>query len=112
MMADSGEIEQIFTNLFANSLYEMQHGGVLGVTVHYDGQKATIEVSDTGGGIPRENLSQIFDPFFTTKTKGTGFGLSVVLRIVKNYHGHINVRSTAGEGTVFNLEFPLALQSN
>lgn len=110
MMADGGEIEQIFNNLFANSLYEMQHGGVLGVRVRCDGNKVIVEVSDTGGGIPRENLSKIFDPFFTTKTKGTGFGLSVVLRIVKSYHGHINVRSTAGEGTVFNLEFPLVGQ--
>lgn len=108
MMADKGEIEQIFNNLFANSLYEMQHGGVLGVAIGYDGQMVTIEVSDTGGGIPRENLSQIFDPFFTTKSKGTGFGLSVVLRIVKNYRGHIHVNSTPGEGTVFSLEFPVA----
>lgn len=107
MMADSGEIEQIFNNLFANSLYEMQHGGVLGVTIRYDGRKLMIDVSDTGGGIPEENLSQIFDPFFTTKSKGTGFGLSVVLRIVKNYKGHIHVCSTPGEGTVFSLEFPL-----
>jgi hypothetical protein len=111
MMADSGEIEQIFNNLFANSLYEMQHGGVLKVGVDYDGRKVCIEVSDTGGGIPKDNLSKIFDPFFTTKTKGTGFGLSVVLRIVKNYKGHINVCSTEGEGTVFNLEFPLIAET-
>lgn len=108
MMADCGEIEQIFNNLFANSLYEMQHGGVLGVEVRHDGRKLMVTVSDTGSGIPKENLNQIFDPFFTTKTKGTGFGLSVVLRIVKNYQGHIHVDSSPGEGTVFNLEFPLA----
>lgn len=106
MMADSGEIEQIFNNLFANSLYEMQHGGVLEVGVGCDDQRVTIEVSDTGGGIPKDNLTKIFDPFFTTKAKGTGFGLSVVLRIVKSYKGHINVRSIEGEGTIFNLEFP------
>jgi signal transduction histidine kinase len=108
-MADIGEIEQIFNNLFANSLYEMQHGGCLGVTVRYDSNKVSIAVSDTGSGIPKENLTKIFDPFFTTKAKGTGFGLSVVLRIVKTYQGHISVRSTEGEGTVFNLEFPLAV---
>ncbi|MGE4491207.1 MAG: response regulator [Syntrophotalea sp.] len=109
IMADIGEIEQIFNNLFANSLYEMQHGGCLGVTVRYDSNKVSIAVSDTGSGIPKENLTKIFDPFFTTKAKGTGFGLSVVLRIVKTYQGHISVRSTEGEGTVFNLEFPLAV---
>jgi signal transduction histidine kinase len=110
-MADSGEIEQIFNNLFANSLYEMQHGGVLEVGVGCDDQRVTIEVSDTGGGIPKDNLTKIFDPFFTTKAKGTGFGLSVVLRIVKSYKGHINVRSIEGEGTIFNLEFPLAAET-
>lgn len=108
MMADVSEIEQIFSNLFANALYEMQHGGVLGIRVEHDGENIRVVVSDTGSGIPAENLSKIFDPFFTTKSKGTGFGLSVVLRIVKSYNGHIKVTSNAGEGTVFHLELPLA----
>jgi hypothetical protein len=108
MMADVSEIEQIFSNLFANALYEMQHGGVFGIRVEHDGENIRVVVSDTGSGIPAENLSKIFDPFFTTKSKGTGFGLSVVLRIVKSYNGHIKVTSNAGEGTVFHLELPLA----
>ncbi len=107
IMANSAEVEQIFTNLFTNAIYEMRKGGRLGVRLARDRDRTQIEVSDTGQGIPPENLSKIFDPFFTTKPKGTGFGLSVVLRIVKTYHGHIKAKSEIGQGTVFQIEFPV-----
>lgn len=107
IMANSAEVEQIFTNLFTNAIYEMRKGGRLGVRLARDRDRLQIEVSDTGPGIPPENLSKIFDPFFTTKPKGTGFGLSVVLRIVKTYHGHIKAKSEIGQGTVFQIEFPV-----
>jgi signal transduction histidine kinase len=107
ILADASEIEQIFSNLISNSLYEMQKGGKLGVRLSHDEGTIYISISDTGGGIPKENLGKIFDPFFTTKTKGTGFGLSVVLRIVKTYSGRISVESTEGEGTVFHVQLPL-----
>ncbi len=109
LLSDATEIEQIFSNLIANAIYEMQDGGRLGVRLDQDGgSKIRIDISDTGRGIPKENLNKIFDPFFTTKTKGTGFGLSVVLRIVKTYGGRISVESTEGEGTVFHIELPLS----
>lgn len=106
-LADASEIAQVFNNLFANALYEMQQGGRLGVRLSHDDQMVSVSVSDTGGGIPKASLTKIFDPFFTTKTKGTGFGLSVVLRIVKTYGGRITVDSVEGEGTTFHLQFPL-----
>ena len=65
-------------------------------------------LADAGCGIPEEHLNMIFDPFFTTKEKGTGFGLSVVLRIVKTYAGRIAVDSRPGEGTTFRVWLPLA----
>ena len=102
------EVEQIFTNLFTNAIYEMRQGGELGVRLARDRDRLQIEVSDTGLGISPENLSKIFDPFYTTKPKGTGFGLSVVLRIVKTYQGHIKAQSEIGQGTVFQIEFPVA----
>ena len=105
--ADATEVEQIFTNLFTNSLFEMQDGGILGIRLYHDDQAIHVVVSDTGGGIPAENLSKIFDPFFTTKARGTGFGLSVVLRIIKNYQGRVSVDSTPGAGTRFHIQFPL-----
>jgi signal transduction histidine kinase len=107
ILADAAEIEQIFSNLFVNSLYEMQEGGKLGIRLSHDEGTIFISVSDTGGGIPQQNLKRIFDPFFTTKTKGTGFGLSVVLRIVKTYSGRISVDSVEGKGTVFHLQLPM-----
>jgi len=107
IMADPAELKQIFNNLFVNSIYEMPQGGVLSIHLNHDQDHIQIVVSDTGGGIPKENLNKIFDPFFTTKTKGTGFGLSVVLRIVKTYGGKINVDSHEGEGSSFQIELPL-----
>lgn len=108
ILADAGEIEQIFSNLFLNSLYEMQQGGTLGIRLSHDERAIGISVADTGGGIPAENLNKVFEPFFTTKAKGTGFGLSVVLRIIKTYNGQISVHSTIGEGAVFNIRLPLS----
>jgi hypothetical protein len=108
ILADASEIEQIFNNLFVNSLYEMQEGGKLGIRLSHDEHTIFVSVSDTGGGIPQENLKRIFDPFFTTKNKGTGFGLSVVLRIVKTYSGRISVDSVEGKGTVFHLQLPMS----
>ncbi|HEY7745188.1 MAG TPA: response regulator [Desulfuromonadales bacterium] len=111
IQADTTEIGQIFSNLFANALYEMRQGGTLEVCLSHDEKEIAIEVSDSGGGIPRENLGQIFDPFFTTKEKGTGFGLSVVLRIVKTYGGRISADSVLGEGTTFHIRLPLSIKT-
>ncbi len=107
LVGNQDEFVQIFTNLFVNALQAMADGGLLSVEMEQQGEKIYIEVSDNGSGIPQENLSKVFDPFFTTKNKGTGFGLSVVLRSVKNYHGSIRVSSSLGKGTSFYLEFPV-----
>jgi len=107
ILADADELGQIFSNLFANALFEMKAGGTLSVILESDDKEALVTVSDTGGGIPEEHLNNIFDPFFTTKDRGTGFGLSVVLRIVKTYAGRINVESNS-QGTSFQIWLPLA----
>ena len=105
--ADPSEIEQIFTNLFLNAIHEMQHGGSLKVFLDHDDKDVIMQVSDTGKGIPKANIPNIFDPFFTTKSKGTGMGLSVVLRIVKTYKGKIEVAQTGDAGTTFSVRLPL-----
>lgn len=105
--ADPAELKQIFTNLFLNAIHEMSDGGRLGVELYHDDSDVTVLVSDTGRGIPLENLPSIFDPFFTTKSRGTGMGLSVVLRIVKNYRGRIEVAKTGDSGTVFLVSLPI-----
>lgn len=107
IQADPAEIKQIFTNLLANALYEMPQGGRLGVRMSKDERTVSVAVSDTGKGVPPENLGKIFDPFFTTKVKGTGFGLSLVLRIVRNYGGKITVQNRHEGGTAFHVCLPL-----
>ena len=108
ILADPDELGQVFSNLFANALFEMKQGGSLSVTLECDDSEALVTISDTGDGIPEEHMNKIFDPFFTTKERGTGFGLSVVLRIVKTYSGRIHVESEPGQGTTFQVWLPLA----
>ena len=107
LKADPVEIEQIFTNLFLNAIDEMPEGGKLAIELDCDDRDIFIRVSDSGKGIPAENLPNIFDPFFSTKNIGTGMGLSIVLRIVKNYGGKIEVVATGKSGTTFLICLPL-----
>ncbi len=105
--ADPIEIEQIFTNLFLNSIHVMSEQGTLGVQLDHDDSYISLRVSDTGPGIPPENLQNVFDPFFTTNSRGTGLGLSVVLRIVKTYQGKIEVEKSDASGTTFMVRLPI-----
>ena len=106
---DVEEIRQVFTNLISNALHAMPDGGELWLSVLPVQNTIQIKVSDNGCGIPVEHQSLIFDPFFTTREKGTGFGLSSVLRIIKTYNGKISLNSQPGEGTTFTVLLPLQL---
>ena len=108
ILADADELSQVFSNLFANAIFEMREGGQLSVVLDSSDKELQVSVADTGRGIAEEDLGKIFDPFFTTKEKGTGFGLSVVLRIVKTYGGRISVESEPGAGTTFRIWLPIA----
>lgn len=107
MLADVAEIEQIFSNIFANAIEEMTDGGTLSVFLDQEDNTVRVEVSDTGRGIPQEDLQRIFDPFYTTKNSGTGLGLAVVLRIIRTYNGKIEVQSVINKGTTFSVSLPL-----
>jgi signal transduction histidine kinase len=107
IQADAAELEQIFTNLFLNAIHEMPSQGTLTVQLDHDERDIIIRVADTGKGIPKEHLPNIFDPFFTTKNSGIGMGLSVVLRIVKNYKGKIEVEQSDKTGTTFRVAIPI-----
>ncbi len=100
------EIDQVFSNLIANALQEMPDGGILSVSLAHDEKSVHVQIADTGQGIPGENLNRIFDPFFTTRLRGTGFGLSSVLRIVKNCDGRVIADNGPDGGAVFSLVFP------
>lgn len=107
IQADPDEISQIFSNLLVNAIYEMSDGGELSIDLSSGSGEVKIVVKDTGKGILAEHLNKVFDPFFTTKEKGTGFGLSVVLRIVKTYGGHISVDSSPNQGASFTVLLPV-----
>ncbi len=113
VFGNSGKLQQVFTNLVLNARDAMFDGGTITLTtaVNADGD-VSIEVADTGEGIPAENLSKIFDPFFTTKGvgNGTGLGLAVSYGIVQEHSGTIEVRSVNGDGTKFRLVFPAAVK--
>lgn len=109
LVGDPEEIRQIFTNLISNALHATPEGGTLRLRIAEEAGAILIDFSDNGCGIPREHLQRVFEPFFTTRTKGTGFGLSVVLRIVKTYGGKIAVESEPGVGTTFHIALPLPL---
>ena len=106
---DEEEVRQVFTNLISNALHAMPDGGELWLSVLPLQNAIQIKVSDNGCGIPLEHQARIFDPFFTTRPKGTGFGLSGVLRIIKAYNGKISLTSQPGEGTTFIVLLPLQL---
>jgi two-component system NtrC family sensor kinase len=108
VLGSNNRLQQVFLNLFMNARDAMPSGGMLEVRTAGQNGSVEIEITDTGSGIPRENLHRIFDPFFTTKSsgRGTGLGLSVSYGIIKEHAGKIDVRSTPGKGTSFRLEFP------
>jgi two-component system, NtrC family, sensor kinase len=110
VLGSSTRLQQVFLNLFMNARDAMPGGGMVEVRTGAQNGSVEVEVTDTGSGIPAENLHRIFDPFFTTKTsgRGTGLGLSVSYGIIKEHAGKVDVRSTVGKGTSFRLEFPVA----
>ncbi len=103
---DGNQMVQVFMNLILNAADAMPGGGELSITARRAGRMVEIVFTDTGEGIPRENLERIFDPFFTTKEKGTGLGLAVSYTIVKSFGGEITVESTPGRGTTFTVRIP------
>jgi PAS domain S-box-containing protein len=110
VLGSNNKLQQVFLNLFLNARDAMPSGGIVEIRTAAHNGSVEVEIIDSGGGIPRENLNRIFDPFFTTKSsgRGTGLGLSVSYGIVKEHAGKVDVRSTPGKGTSFRLEFPVA----
>ena len=103
---DSDQIHQVLLNLLLNAVQAMDGSGTVRVEVGSKDDLARITVSDTGRGIPESQLAQIFRPFYTTRGKGTGLGLSLARRIVEEHHGAIDVTSTVGKGTTFEVLIP------
>lgn len=109
IMVDVGQIQQVFINILLNAIEAMPQGGTLTVSSEVQDQMVAVRFTDTGVGIPKENLSKILDPFFTTKEqgKGTGLGLSVSYGIIERHRGKLEVKSKVGEGTTFTVKLPI-----
>ncbi|MBV8665395.1 MAG: PAS domain-containing protein [Burkholderiaceae bacterium] len=104
------EINQVVMNMVVNAAHAMGNArGTITVKTALEGDYVVLEISDTGSGISKENLSRIFDPFFTTKPvgQGTGLGLSLSYGIVQKHHGRIEVDSELGKGTKFRILLPV-----
>jgi signal transduction histidine kinase len=116
----AGQIEQILLNLIINARQAMPRGGKLAIEIaeNPQTQMAEIKVSDTGVGIPPDQLRLIFEPFYTTKEPdengrgGNGLGLSVCRQIIEQHNGRIRVESIVGKGSAFTVKLPLKLEGN
>ena len=102
------KLQQVFLNLFLNAKDAMPRGGWLTIASRVEGDRAIVEVADTGSGIPSEYIARIYDPFFTTKAigQGTGLGLSISYGIVREHDGAIDCDSALGQGTRFTVTLP------
>lgn len=109
IMGDPEFLRSVFNNLFINAVQAMgSDGGNLNIKISPDAENVRFEISDSGSGIPAENLSKIFEPYFSTKETGTGLGLAIVQKIVDIHNGTIDVESAEGKGTKFTVRLPKA----
>ncbi|HUR46206.1 MAG TPA: ATP-binding protein [Candidatus Saccharimonadales bacterium] len=103
---DAGQIKQVLVNLIKNAIQAMTKGGILTLQTEATPDGVWLAVADTGGGIPEEQINRIFEPFYTTKKKGTGLGLMIVQRIVREHAGRIELESRVNQGTTFRIWLP------
>lgn len=111
VLADDPELRMMFLNLLQNAHHAMPEGGEITITTGVDGERARVDIRDTGVGIAPERIARIFDPFYSARadgSTGTGLGLTIVKSIAERLKGDIQVSSVLGQGTTFTLRLPLA----
>lgn len=107
LMLDSNLFRQVVLNLVQNAQAAMQDGGVLWINTQVKGDCFLLNIADNGAGMDEDTASRIFEPYFTTKATGTGLGLTMVYKIVKEFSGDIQVQSQPGKGTLFSISIPV-----
>jgi len=109
IMCYPGQLNQVFLNLLVNAAQAIEEKGEICIRTFAEAEQVCVEISDTGKGIPEEEMPRLFEPFFTTKPvgKGTGLGLSIAYEIINKHGGTIEVKSKVGQGTVFTIRLPL-----
>ncbi len=110
VLGDRGKLEQVLVNVLANAVEAMPDGGEICIKTAKNNGSVLIHISDTGPGIPQENILKVFDPFFTTKDvgQGTGLGLSICYGIIQQHQGTIDIANTPGRGAVVSIKLPAA----
>jgi two-component system, sporulation sensor kinase E len=103
---DRDQMKQAFYNVIKNSFEAMKSRGILRIRTDVDESHVIVRFTDTGGGISAENLSRVFEPYFTTKTSGTGLGLLIVRRIVREHGGELSIESSEGKGLTLTIRLP------
>jgi signal transduction histidine kinase len=103
---DRDQLKQAFYNVIKNSFEAMKSRGILRIRTDMDESHVIVRFTDTGGGISAENLSRVFEPYFTTKTSGTGLGLLIVRRIVREHGGEMSIESSEGKGLTLTIRLP------
>lgn len=107
IMVDVKLFRQILINLAQNAIAAMPNGGFLWISTAIKNERFVLNIIDSGVGMDTQTQSRIFEPYFTTRAQGTGLGLTMVYKIVKEFSGEINVKSFPGEGTLFSINLPL-----
>lgn len=107
------QLNQVFMNILVNAGQAIEKSGEIKITTAHIDNKVEIRISDTGCGIPEENINRIFDPFFTTKEvgAGTGLGMNIAYNIIKKHNGDIQIESKVGKGTTFIVTLPVEANS-
>ena len=106
LQLDRGQMKQAFYNVIKNSLEAMKRHGTLRIRTDLDDTHVIVTFVDTGGGMSTENLSRVFEAYFTTKPSGTGLGLLIVRRIVREHGGELSIESSQGKGLTLTIRLP------
>jgi PAS domain S-box-containing protein len=107
ILMNQEKLQEALLNFLSNAIDAMPLGGKLDLVLRRADNLVELDITDTGYGIPPENIEKIFEPFFTTKENGTGLGVSLAHQIIQNHNGRLDIESKVGEGTTIKIKLPL-----